>query len=168
MGKPELADNPRFKDHLVRLREENAAEILKVIADWAGSKTPEEIEELAEKHGFAASRVYTVKDVMEDRHFRERGFITEINDPLLHQYLDYEFPVMMSRTPPRIRWSVRAVGFDNEYIMTHVLDKTEDEIKKLYECGALGKWADVAGRRPPADWDGKAGLIMSRDDDGKE
>jgi len=168
MGKPELADDPRFKDHLVRLREENATEILKLIADWARTKTPEEVEKLAEKHGFAASRVYTVKDVVEDRHFRERGFITEVNDPLLHQYLDYEFPVMMSRTPPRIRWSVRAVGFDNEYIMTHVLGKTEDEIKKLYECGALGKWADVPGRRPPADWDGKAGLIMSRDDEGKE
>ena len=163
MGKPELADDPRFKDHLVRLREENAPEILKVIADWARTKTPEEVEELAEKYGFAASRVYTVKDVMEDRHFQERGFITEINDPLLNQYLDYEFPVMMSRTPPRIKWSVRAVGFDNEYIMTHVLGKTEDEIKKLYECGALGKWADVLGRRPPADWDGKSGLIMARD-----
>jgi crotonobetainyl-CoA:carnitine CoA-transferase CaiB-like acyl-CoA transferase len=168
MGKPELADDPRFKDHLVRLREENATEILKLIADWARTKTPEEVEELAEKHGFAASRVYTVKDVVEDRHFRERGFITEVDDPLLHQYLDYEFPVMMSRTPPRTRWSVRAVGFDNEYIMTHVLGKTEDEIKKLYECGALGKWADVPGRQPPADWDGKAGLIMSRDDEGKE
>jgi crotonobetainyl-CoA:carnitine CoA-transferase CaiB-like acyl-CoA transferase len=168
MGKPELADDPRFKDHLVRLREENATEILKLIADWARTKTPEEVEELAEKHGFAASRVYTVKDVMENRHFQERGFIAEVNDPLLRQYLDYEFPVMMSRTPPRIKWSVRAVGFDNEYIMTHVLGKTEDEIKKLYECGALGKWADVPGRRPPADWDGKAGLIMSRDDEGKE
>jgi crotonobetainyl-CoA:carnitine CoA-transferase CaiB-like acyl-CoA transferase len=168
MGKSELADDPRFKDHLARLCEENATEILKVIADWARTKTPEEVEELAEKHGFAASRVYTVKDVAEDRHFRERGFITEINDPLLHQYLDYEFPVMMSRTPPRSRWSVRAVGFDNEYVMTHVLGKTEGEIKKLYECGALGKWADVPGRRPPADWDGKAGLIMSRDDEGKE
>jgi crotonobetainyl-CoA:carnitine CoA-transferase CaiB-like acyl-CoA transferase len=168
MGKPELADDPRFKDHLVRLREENATEILKLIADWARTKTPEEVEELAEKHGFAASRVYTVKDAVEDRHFQERGFIAEVNDPLLHQYLDYEFPVMMSRTPPRIRWSVRAVGFDNEYIMTHVLGKTEDEIKKLYECGALGKWADAPGRRPPADWDGKTGLIMSRDDEGKE
>jgi crotonobetainyl-CoA:carnitine CoA-transferase CaiB-like acyl-CoA transferase len=168
MGKPELADDHRFKDHLVRLREENATEILKLIADWARTKTPEEVEELAEKHGFAASRVYTVKDVAEDRHFRERGFITEVNDPLLHQYLDYEFPVMMSRTPPRIRWSVRAVGFDNEYIMTHVLGKTEDEIKKLYECGALGKWADAPGRRPPADWDGRTGLTMSRDDEGKE
>ena len=104
----------------------------------------------------------TVKDVVEDRHFRERGFITEIDDPLLGQYSDYEFPVMMSQTPPRVKWSVRPVGFDNEYIMAHHLGKNEEEIERLYECGALGKWADTPGCRPPADWDGKAGLIMTR------
>jgi len=167
MGSPELADDPRFKDHLTRLREENATQILKLIAGWARTKTAKEIKELAEKHGFAASQVYTVKDVMEDRHFRERGFITEVDDPLLGYYHDYEFPVMMSKAPPKVKWSVRAVGFDNEYVMVHHLGKSEDEIKQLYDCGALGKWADVPSRRPPAGWDGKAGLILNRDGEEK-
>lgn len=168
MGRPELASDPRFKDHLTRLREDNATEILKIIADWARARTAEEIKEMAEKHGFAASRVYTVKDVAEDGHFQERGFITDVNDPLLGRYHSYEFPVMMSKTPPKVKWSVRAVGFDNEYIMAHHLGKSKDEIKRLYECGALGKWADVQGRRPPADWDGKAGLIVAGDGKEKE
>jgi crotonobetainyl-CoA:carnitine CoA-transferase CaiB-like acyl-CoA transferase len=168
MGRPELTEAPRFKDHLTRLQEENAAEILKIIADWVRTKTADEIERLAEKHGFAASHVYTIKDVVEDKHFRERGFITEVDDPLLGQYLDLEFPVMMSKTPPKVKWSVRPVGFDNEYVMVHHLGKSEDEIKQLYECGALGKWADVPSRRPPSDWDGKAGLILARDSEGKD
>jgi crotonobetainyl-CoA:carnitine CoA-transferase CaiB-like acyl-CoA transferase len=162
MGRPELADDPRFRDHLTRLQEENAVEILRIIAAWVRTKTPAEIEGLAEKHGFAASHLYTIKDVVEDKHFRERGFMTEVDDPLVGQFLDYEFPVMMSKTPPRVRWSVRPVGFDNEYVMIHRLGKTEDEIKELYKCGALGKWANVLARRPPSDWDGKAGLIMAR------
>jgi len=70
--------------------------------------------------------------------------------------------VMMSRTSPKMKWSVRPVGFDNEYIMTYVLGKSEDEIKGLYERGVLGKWADMPGRRPPPSWDGKTGLIMSK------
>jgi crotonobetainyl-CoA:carnitine CoA-transferase CaiB-like acyl-CoA transferase len=163
MGRPDLADDPRFKDHLTRLQEENAVEILRIIAEWVRTKRAEEIEGLAEKHGFAASHLYTIKDVVEHRHFRERGFMTEVDDPLLGKFLDYEFPVMMSRTPPKVKWSIRPVGFDNEYVMTHYLGKSEDEIKQLYECGALGKWADVRGRRPPSDWDGKAGLRMARD-----
>jgi len=89
--------------------------------------------------------------------------VTEVDDPLIGQYLDYEFPVMMSKTPPRVHWTIRPVGFNNEYIMTYRLGKSEDEIRQLYECGALGKWAEVRGRRPSSDWDGKAGLILARD-----
>ena len=162
MGKPELADDMRFKDHLSRLEKENAAEINNVIARWVRSKTPQEIEVLAEKYGFAASHIYTTRDVLENKHFLERGFITEVDDPLLGQYLTHEFPVMMSETPPKVKWSVRPVGFDNEYVMTHILGKSEGEIKQLYRCGALGRWADLPGRRPPPSWDGKAGLIISK------
>ena len=161
MDKPELADDIRFKDHLSRLQKENADEINNMIAHWARKKTSQEIEALAEKYGFAASHIYTTKDVVEDKHFRERGFITEVDDPLLGQYLTHEFPVMMSKTPPMTRWSVRPVGFDNEHIMTKILGKNEDEIKRLYECGALGKW-DIPGHRPPPTRDGKAEPNISK------
>ncbi|NWF77563.1 MAG: CoA transferase [Chloroflexi bacterium] len=163
MGKPELAEDPRFKDHLVRLKEENATAILKIIADWVRTKKPEEVEKLAEEYGFAASRVYTNKDVVEDTQFRERDFITTIDDPVLGPYVEYEFPVMMSKSPPKVKRAMRPVGFDNEYIMKYILGKSEDEIKELYRCGALGKWADVQGCRPPPEWDGKAGVIMARE-----
>ncbi len=164
MGKPELSEEPRFKEHLTRLIEENAVEILNIIAEWARTKRPEEIETLAEKYGFAASRVCNAKDIVESEHYRQRGFVTDIDDPLYGQYRDHEFPVMMSVTPPKNKWSVRPVGFDNEYVMRHVLGKSDSDIRNLYACGALGKWADVQGRRPPPDWDGKAGLIMNRDE----
>jgi crotonobetainyl-CoA:carnitine CoA-transferase CaiB-like acyl-CoA transferase len=163
MGRPDLAEDPRFKDHLARLQEENAVELLGIIAQWVRGLRAAQVEALAEEHGFAASHLYTIKDVVEDRHFRERGFLTEVDDPLLGPFLDYEFPVMMSKTPPKVKWSVRPVGFDNEFVMTHYLGKSEEDIQRLYASGALGKWADVRGRRPPSDWDGKAGLIMRRD-----
>lgn len=58
---------------------------------------------------------------------------------------------------------VRQTGrFDNEYVMQNYLGKSEVEIKKLYDIGALGKWADMPGRRPPDDWDGKTGLRIMR------
>jgi crotonobetainyl-CoA:carnitine CoA-transferase CaiB-like acyl-CoA transferase len=168
MGKPQLAEEPRFQDHLTRLKEENATAILEIIAAWVRTRKPEEVEALAEKHGFAASRVYTVKDVIEDRHSRERGFITEVDDPLLGQYNDYEFPVMMSGTPPKVKWTVRPVGLDNEYVMVHHLGKSKDEVERLYECGALGKWGTCrdADRRPTGMV--RRGLFLLRDEEGKE
>ena len=87
-----------------------------------------------------------------------------VDDPMIGPFYEYEFPVMMSRTPPKVKWSVRAIGFDNEYIMTCKLGKNREQIKKYYECGALGKWADLISRRPPAGWDGESGVILSREE----
>jgi crotonobetainyl-CoA:carnitine CoA-transferase CaiB-like acyl-CoA transferase len=164
MGKPQLAKNPKYRDHLTRLRDENTLELLKTIANWVRKKTPEEVEQLAEKFGFAATRIRSVKDIVEDRHSRKRGFMAYVDDPMMGPFYEYEFPVMMSKTPPRVKWSVRAIGFDNEYIMTHMLGKNKEQIKKCYECGALGKWADLISRRPPSDWDGNTGVIMARNE----
>jgi crotonobetainyl-CoA:carnitine CoA-transferase CaiB-like acyl-CoA transferase len=162
MGRPELAGDPRFKDHLTRLRDENTLEILKIISDWVRDKTPEEVEELAERFGFAATRIRNVKDMVDDEHGRRRGFIASVDDPMLGPFYEYEFPVMMSKTPPKVKWSVRAMGFDNEYIMTCKLGRNKAEIEKYYECGALGKWADLISWRPPPDSDGQSGTILAR------
>jgi crotonobetainyl-CoA:carnitine CoA-transferase CaiB-like acyl-CoA transferase len=163
MGRLELADDPRFKDHENRLREENAVEILEIVRKWARTKTVEEIELLAEEHGFAATRILNAKDVITSKNSLERGAVAYVDDPMLGPMYEFNFPVAMSKTPPNVKWSVRAVGFDNEYIMTHMLGKNKEQIKKMYECRALGKWADVIARRPPSNWDGQTGLILSRE-----
>lgn len=162
MGKPELAEDSRFKDHTARLKDENALAILSIIAGWAVSKTADQIEKLGKKHGFAASRLHTAKDEFEDSHRRDRGFIKEIDDPMYGKYVDHEFPVMMSETPPKHRWGVRPVGFDNDYIMTKILGRSQSQLNELYAHGVLGKWKDQQGRRPPADWDGQSGAILRR------
>ena len=101
------------------------------------------------KHGFAATHIINVKEIVEDENARERGSMAFVDDPVLGPMYEFDFPVLMSKTPPKVRWSVRAVGFDNEYILTHKLAKNKEQIRKLYECGAIGKWADVVTRRPP-------------------
>lgn len=164
MNRPELAEDPRFKTHIERLKEENATELLGIIANWVRGKTPEEIEDLAEEHHFAASRVCSIKDVAGNAHYRERGFMTQVDDCLYGKYRDSDFPVMMSKSSPQKKWACRPVGFDNEFVMTNVLGKNQTDIQRLYDCGALGKWADVPGRRPPRDWNGEAGQILSRED----
>jgi crotonobetainyl-CoA:carnitine CoA-transferase CaiB-like acyl-CoA transferase len=162
MAKPALADDPRFKDHTTRLKDENALAILKIIADWAVTKTADQIESLGKKHGFAATRIHNAKDEFEDPHRRNRGFIKEIDDPLYGKFIDHEIPIMMSKTPPKHRWTVRPVGFDNDFIMTKILGRNQAQLDELYTHGVLGRWKDQQGRRPPPDWDGQSGAILRR------
>jgi formyl-CoA transferase len=35
MGQPELAEDPRFKDHVTRLQDENAIAIIEIVRKWA-------------------------------------------------------------------------------------------------------------------------------------
>lgn len=160
MNRPELASDSRFRDHLTRLRNENATSLLAIIADWCRETSVETVETLAREHGFAASRVMNARDVVEHPHSRARGFMTEMDDDMYGRYLDHEFPVMMSRTPPRKKWAARPVGFDNEFILKTLLNKTPGEMDRLYETGALGRWADLPGRRPAPGWDRRSGRIM--------
>ena len=162
MKRPELAEDPRFRDHSDRLREENALAILKIISDWAITKTADEIESLGKEFGFAAVRLHNAINMNEDPQRRARGFVKEIDDPMYGRYVEHEFPVMMSKTPPKTKWTVRPVGFDNDFIMAKILGKSQSEINDLYHHGVLGKWKDQQGRRPPADWDQKSGAILRR------
>lgn len=162
MGKPELAEDPRFKDHTDRLKEENALAILNILADWARTKPADDIEALGKQYGFAATRLHNGKDMNTDPQRRQRDFVKEIDDPMYGKYVEHEFPVMMSKTPPKIKWTVRPVGFDNDYIMTKLLGRSQAQIDELYLHGVLGKWKDQQGRRPPSDWDGQTGAIIRR------
>jgi crotonobetainyl-CoA:carnitine CoA-transferase CaiB-like acyl-CoA transferase len=162
MGKPALAGDKRFKDHATRLQDANALALLKMIAEWARTKTAAEIEKLGLKNGFAAQRLHNSKDMNEDAHRRERESVKMIDDPLYGLYPDHEFPVMMSKSPPKHRWTVRPVGFDNDYILTKILGRSVGQINELYEKGIVGKWKDMQGRRPPPDWDKTSGAILRR------
>jgi len=162
MDRPELAQDPRFNDHSDRLLQENALAILKIIADWAITKTADEIESLGKQHGFAAVRLHNARDMNEDPNRLARGFVKQIDDPVYGRYVDHEFPVMMSKTPPKTKWAPRPVGFDNDFIMSKILGKSQSEIKDLYQSGALGRWKDQQGRRPPPDWDQQSGAILRR------
>ena len=76
------------------------------------------------------------------------------------RYVEHEFPVMMSKTPPKVKWTVRPVGFDNDFIMTKILGKSQSLIADLYSHGVLGTWKDQQSPRPPADWDQKSGQLF--------
>ncbi len=162
MGREELAADPRYKEHTDRLQTENALAILKIIAAWTRTRTAVEIEELGKKFGFSATRLHNSRDMCGDAHRRSRGFVKELDDPLYGKYLDHELPIMMSKTPPKHRWTVRPVGFDNDFIMTTLLGRNQAQIDELYLHGVLGRWKDAQGRRPPSDWDGQAGAILRR------
>ena len=159
MGRLDLYE--RYADPLERLNDENAKLILKEIEKWAKTKHIDEIEELADKYGFAASRVIHTREAYYSKHYRERGAIQRYYDPLYGKMVEPCYPPRMSETPSRIKWAARPIGFDNEYVFTKIVGLTLDEVRKLEEEGVLFKWDPKKPMTsPPPDWDGKSGIIF--------
>lgn len=157
MDRPDIYED--YADPLKRLKDENARELLKSISEWTRTKEVKEVEELASRHGFAASRVLEAEDAYYSKHYRERGAIQQYEDSLYKDMVQHCYPPRMSETPSRIKWSSRPIGFDNEYIFTKVLGLSPEDLKKLEDDGIIFQWdPEIPSQGPPPDWDGKSGV----------
>jgi crotonobetainyl-CoA:carnitine CoA-transferase CaiB-like acyl-CoA transferase len=162
MGQESLCDDKRFATHLDRLKEENATALLEIIGKWAAEKSYAEIDQLAGKYFFAAHKVSNGKDHFEDEHLIKRNFTYTVHDPIYGDIVEEGIAPKLSETPGRIKWAGKPVGFDNEYVLKRFLGMRTDKIKLLKEQNIIGKWVDnPPGRKPPEDWDGKRGIILS-------
>lgn len=155
MGQPGLASDNRFASIAARLRDENAEELLGLIATWAGGRDAAEVEELASQHGFAAARVASGADHYNDAHWRARGTIREFEDQLLGSLVEYGPAPKMTETPPRLKWTAKPVGFDNDYVFTQLLGMPVIQLREIEAAGVIGRWADRPGAKPPDAWRGE-------------
>jgi crotonobetainyl-CoA:carnitine CoA-transferase CaiB-like acyl-CoA transferase len=161
MGNPVLAEDSRFKDLQVRLKDENATALLELIGEWAKGKTVAEVDQLGEKYGFASSPILNAKDQYDSPHFRARASVFEYEDPIYGKMVEVCSPAKLSKTPARHKWANKPVGMDNEFILRKFLGLRTYQIQALAEKKIIGKWVEnPPGRKPPADWDGKAGIIL--------
>lgn len=160
MDKTELAVKDRFKTISSRVKDENNSKLYEIISQWALTLSAEQIESLADKHGFSAHRVCNAKDHHQDKHLRQRGTVWEFDDPLYGKVVEYGPGPKLSKSPGRMKWFTRPVGFNNEYILKKVLSLGEGEIQHLEELKVIGKWMDQTGAKPPDNWNGKDGVVF--------
>ena len=76
MDRPELADDPEYKTHLARGRNQTVLD--EMINQWTCRLTIQEVDALMIKHSVPAGRVYTAKDMIDDPHFIAREAIIEV------------------------------------------------------------------------------------------
>src|SRR5262249_55008011 len=111
LGKPELADDPRFKTNKDRLahKPELEAELAALTKDRDGEPFANELMQA----GVPSVAVQEVPDVMEHPHTRHRGMGWERDGSG-----DGGNPVKLSGTPPAVRSKPRTFGADTKAVLT--------------------------------------------------
>lgn len=132
MGRPELAQDPRFATH--RARGENQELIEGIIADWAAALASSELERVLALHGVACGAVSTIDEVVANAQLRARTALAVHEDAELGPLLGPAVVPQLSVSPGQIRWAGRwPAGVDNEDVYHRLLALAPEEIEQLRE-----------------------------------
>lgn len=143
----------KFKSVFNRLKPENAEEINRIVREWIASKDATEIINLGKKYGFSVSEVMDDLQISNDEWRRQRGSVVCFEDEMYGRLVLGGSIVMLSKTPARIKWLTRPLGYHNRYILKKLLGLSEKEIKELENEKVIGYWDDRVGLVPPAYYD---------------
>jgi formyl-CoA transferase len=127
LGKPEMADDPRFKTNKDRLahKAEMEVELARLTKDRDGETFANELM----KAGVPSGAVQEVPDVMEHPHTRHRNMVWEKDG-----YRNVGNPIKLSRTPPAVRSKPRKYGIDTRAVLAE-RGFSSAEIDKLIAAG---------------------------------
>lgn len=113
IGRPELAEDPRMADNGGRCA--HAAELDAAIGAWTRTLPAKEAQDILEAVDVPCSRLYDIRDIAEDPHFRARDSVMELRDPLIGPVLHPAAPFRFDGVAPRdmVRWTGPALGEHN-------------------------------------------------------
>lgn len=135
IGRPELAEDPRYVDPVQR--QERAVEVDDLVAGWVQERSLEEAMKVFREAEVAAAPVYDAQQILADEHLSARGTYIQVNDPDLGP-MTVQAPVaQMSDTPGRVEHLGRALGADNEAVYGELLGLDPDRLAVLQEAGVL-------------------------------
>ena len=144
--RPELASDPRFSSFIHRTSLENEQALQEILEEWSAQYPADEVidrvqQAISKKEGRSAAvvtgKVTRPSETLSQQNWWDRGSFRTVRDPIYGD-LTLQGPVWkMSETPPRIKWTCRPVGADNELIYLHYLGLGKTALDGLKSAGAL-------------------------------
>ncbi|HVN90527.1 MAG TPA: CoA transferase [Candidatus Binataceae bacterium] len=135
MGKPELAADARFKT--MSLRKQNEVALDEIITVWTSSQDRWDVTKKLQAAGVAAFPSMTAKDLAEDPHLNERGYLVQLEHPEVGKRKHAGVPWKMSGTPCNVRAAAPVRGGDTETVLKSLLGYSSDRVEQLMKTGIL-------------------------------
>ena len=114
MGSPQLANDPRYRDH--QARGTNQRELDDIVAAWTATLGTRELLDKLEQAGVPSGLIYRTADMLDDPHFAARQAIVSTKHPEFGQLRMQNVAPRLSATPSSIRSPAPALGQHNDEI----------------------------------------------------
>lgn len=135
MGRPELAEDERYRTHSARGA--NQQELDELVADWTRTKDQKALIDLMEEYGIPAGGIYRAPEMLEDAHFRARQAIIETMHPEFGNLKMQNVAPKLSATPGAVRTPGPGLGEHTDEILSSLLGFDADRLAALREAGVI-------------------------------
>jgi formyl-CoA transferase len=132
--RPELKDDPRFADHAARV--ENREELLGEISKWTRGHDKHEAMRLLGEGGVPCSATMDTKDLFNDPHLLERGFIHKVEHEEQGEVPLLGWPPRMSDCNVDIE-PAPLLGSSTADVLTKDLGLSAKELQALHDAGVI-------------------------------
>jgi formyl-CoA transferase len=127
VGRPELAEDPKFLDNRLRLR--NVEPLEEALREAIRGFSFEELMTRAEREGAAIAPVYDVNQIFGDPHYSAREDIIGVPDEELGPVRMQNVVAKLSNTPGKVRHAGPRLGEHNREILMDRLGFAEAELR---------------------------------------
>ncbi|NQE62469.1 CaiB/BaiF CoA-transferase family protein [Caulobacter sp. RHG1] len=129
MGRPDLADDVRYRDHAARGA--NQAELDARIAAWTLDQDIDVLLPRLEAAGLATGRIYRAPDMIEDPQFVARESIVAVPHPVFGEIkMQNAFP-RLTETPGGVRWPGPTLGEHTDEVLNEVAGLSAEAVEGL-------------------------------------
>jgi len=102
LGQPDWIQDPKWSRAEIQIDPDSIGEFDAHFLPWCLEHSKREIWEAARAHGVLCGPLFTVDELFQDEHFRERDFFTALDHPDLGRVEIPGRPLIMSTTPWQI------------------------------------------------------------------
>jgi len=155
-GRPDMANDARYQSNPGRVEHEKAID--DALLAWTSKRTSVELLQLLDDADVPSAPIYSVADMFEDEHYRERGLFEQVhyggkngeceadkgtkarggsNDA---DAFSLEIPALHPRledTPGATQWAGPDLGADTDEVLRSLLGISEKELNQLKSSGVI-------------------------------
>ena len=136
MGRPEMAEDARYKTHSARGLVQR--ELDEMIGEWTRTLDAAPLGELLDGHGVPRGDIYRAPDMLQDAHFKAREAIITVMHRQFGALRMQNVAPKLSATPGRVNHPGPELGEHNAEIFLRLLGLGAAEAAKLADDGVIG------------------------------
>ncbi|MBV1756394.1 MAG: CoA transferase [Dethiosulfatibacter sp.] len=118
-----------YSKNITRLK--NDGYIDKIVSDWISNLNYKEMKTIADKEGVPVNLIYSIEDIFNDEHYKERNNIMEVPCEDFGTVKMPGITPVFSETPGEIKWAGPEIGEHNDEVYKELLGYSDEYLEEL-------------------------------------